>query len=188
MGKRVVWLMPVVVMVLCGVLLSTAAVGPASAVVPLPQILLEVHPNERGEGPPTTTLDNGGPFWIWPTPSGSGSYDMEVYQFFGSGSLWIQVCAQAYSASQNLANNGFAKEDIVKMLIDGQTPSDVWGIQSGLVGKAQWRGSVDAGQRLTLEFLVTQLVPGKHTLRFTASMCPVIWWIKVYDLEERMPL
>ena len=187
MSKRGVWLTPVVMLVLCAVLLSLGAVSPASAqLLPPPQILLEVHPNERGEGPPTVTLDNGGPFWTWPTPTGAGGYTMEMYTFGGSGSLWIQVCAQNYGAFQNKPNNGFGNQDTLQLSIDGQVPSDVWGIQSGPAGGYQWKGDVDQGKRLTLEFLVTGLNPGLHTLRFRASMCPVIWWIKVYDLEERM--
>jgi len=187
MRRRDVWLMPVVL--LCGVLLSLAAVTPASAQpLPPPQVLLEVHPNERGEGPPLTWLDPGGPFWVWPIPSGSGAYTMEIYKFGGSGYLWIQVCAQNFAAFQNKPNNGFGNSDTLLLWIDGQIPADVWGIQSGPPGGTQWIGdnANEQGKRLELEFMVGGLQPGLHTMRFTASMCPIIWWIKVYDLEQRM--
>jgi len=158
----------------------------AFAVPPDLQALLEVHPNERGQGPPTTTLKTGGPFWTWPTPSGSGGYTWKIYRFGGSGSLWIQVCAQNYAAFQNKPNTGFGNGDTLMLVVDGVvTPSDVWGIQSGPAGGYQWKGDVDMGKRLELEFCVTGLTPGPHTLRLTASMCPAIYWIKVYDLEPR---
>jgi len=188
MTKRAVWLTPVVLMVLCAVLLSTAAVGPAAAaMVPPPQVLLEVHPNERGEGPPGTWLDNGGPFWTWPVPGGSGAYAMEIYRFWGSEYLWIQVCAQTYGAFQNKPNAGSGNQDTLRMTVDGVTPTDIWGIQSGAPGADQWVGDVDQGRRVSLEFLtLTAPGPKGHTMVFTASMCPTIWWIKVYDLVERM--
>ena len=151
-----------------------------------PQVLLEVHPNERGQGPPSISLNTGAPFWTWPTPSGAGAYTWKNYRFGGSSSLWIQVCAQNYAAFQNKPKNGFGDQDTLMLVVDGVvTPSDVWGIQSGTPGQAQWKGDVDWGKRVSLEFCVTGLAPGLHTLRLTASMCPIVWWVKVHDLEQR---
>ena len=180
MPARVLPVLALMLVALCGLPRALGTLAPAAA-----QVLLEVHPNERGLGPPTVSLKPGGPFWIWPTPSGSGSYTWKVHRFAGSGSLWIQVCAQAYAAFQNKPHTGFGNQDSLLLVVDGVTPSDVWGIQTGPLGGYQWKGDVDQGRRLTLEFLVTGLTPGPHTLRLTGSMCPTIYWIKVYDLEKR---
>ena len=152
---------------------------------PLPEVLLEAHPNERGQGPPSISLNTGAPFWTWPTPTGAGAYTWKNYRFGGSSSLWIQVCAQNYAAFQNMPNTGFGNQDTLLLMVDAQTPSDIWGLQSGPPGGYQWKGDVDWGKRLSLEFCVTGLTPGLHTLRLTASMCPIIYWVKVYDLQPR---
>jgi hypothetical protein len=67
------------------------------------------------------------------------------------------------------------------MRIDGTVPGDVWGAMTGAAGSYQWRGDTDKGNRLTLEFRVTGLAPGKHTLEFAADETPVLWWAKVCD-------
>jgi subtilisin family serine protease len=150
--------------------------GPA---VVLPQILLEVHPNERGQGP------GGGPklgAMPW-QPSGLGPggwYKFKVYEFEGSADLWIQVCAQCFSSSQNAVGEA----DRLKLKIDGTVPNDTWGIMSGPAGSYQWHGDADIGNRLTLEFRPAGLVAGTHRIVFSADETPVIWWVRVYDLTE----
>jgi len=178
MRSRVLWGM-IGFLVACG--LAGCGRGGAGA----PQVLLEVHPNERGQGPPTTSLRTGVSPSEWPVPANAGSYAWKVYQFYGSRNLRIQVCAQTYASFQNKAKNGFGNGDALLMNIDGVTPKDLWEIQSGPAGGAQWDGDKDQGKRVTLEFLVTGLEPGKHTLDFAATMCPIIYWIKVCDLEQR---
>jgi hypothetical protein len=140
-------------------------------------VLLEVHPNERAQGP------GGGPMvgtapWQ-PSGLGPGSlYQWKAYEFDGGADLWIQVCAQCFSASQNAVGQA----DRLQLKIDGQTPPDVWGIMSGTPSH-QWDGNVDTGTRLTLEFQPGGLTAGLHTLEFWADETPIIWWIKVCDVE-----
>jgi hypothetical protein len=105
-----------------------------------------------------------------------------VYEFEGSEKLWIQVCAQCFSSAQNSGGDG----DKLQLRIDGLVPSDVWGIMSG-PGSYQWRGDVDAGQRLTLEFQPSGLTAGLHRLVFWTDETPVVWWIKVHDVAEAPP-
>ncbi|NIR00139.1 MAG: hypothetical protein GTN78_08030, partial [Gemmatimonadales bacterium] len=78
----------------------------------------------------------GGPPW---QPSGLGPgafYKWKVYEFDGSANLWIQVCAQNFSMTQNAVGTG----DKLQMVIDGQIPNDVWGIMTGVPGLFQWKG------------------------------------------------
>jgi hypothetical protein len=56
---------------------------------------------------------------------------------------------------------------------------------SGVAGSHQWKGNADGGERLTLEFQPTGLTAGVHTLEFYADETPIIWWVKVYDLDPR---
>ena len=145
---------------------------------PQPLALLDVHPNERAQGP------GGGPRvgtapWQ-PSGLGPGSlYEWKRYQFQGSENLWIQVCAQSYSASQNAVGQA----DRLKMKVDGTVPLDAWGVMSG-TPSYQWDGNADRGNRLTLEFQPPGLTTGLHSLEFWADETPALWWIKVYDLEE----
>ena len=123
-------------------------------------------------------------FWTWPVLGSGAEYLWKEYDFAGSGSLWIQVCAQNFSASQNQQNGSLTQADQLKMLVDGVVPTDVWGIQSGAPGTYQWLGGTDQGKRVTLEFLY-QGQPGLHFLKLQAEMSPAIYWIKVYDLEAK---
>ena len=114
-------------------------------------------------------------------PSGlgpGGYYDWKVYEFVGTGDLWIQVSAQCFSAGQNAVGD----DDNLRLWIDGQMPDDVWGVMSGPSGVCQWRGNNDIGDRLTLEFRPAGLSPGLHTLQFQADETPILWWVKVCDL------
>jgi PKD repeat protein len=144
-------------------------------------ILLEVHPNERGQGPSGGPRIGTGPWQPASLVSGAW-YQWKVYEFEGSADLWIQVSAQCFGKAQT----GQAENDRLLMSIDGSTPPDVWGLQSGPSGTGfdyQWNGAVDLGQRLTLEFQPAGLVAGKHEIKFKADATPVLWWIKVYDLS-----
>jgi Tol biopolymer transport system component len=155
--------------------------GPA----PLPQVLLEVHPNERGPGPTAVNRFPGLDYWTWPALVSGSAYTWKEYDFDGSASLWIQVCAQNFSAFQNSQNASLPQEDLLKLTIDGIVPSDFWGIQSGAAGSYQWKGSAEKGKRVTLEFLPAGLTPGLHQLVLQAQMSPAIYWVKVHDLEPR---
>jgi PKD repeat protein len=142
----------------------------------VPLTLLEVHPNERAQGP-------GGGLKLGTAPwqssgLGPGSwYQWKVYQFEGGADLWIQVCAQSFSGSQNAVGQA----DRLEMKVDGTSPLDVWGIQSG-TSPHQWDGDVDAGARLALEFQPSGLTGGLHTLEFLADETPILWWVKVSEL------
>jgi Tol biopolymer transport system component len=153
---------------------------------PMPEVLLEVHPNERGPGPTAVNRFPGLDYWTWPTLASGSAYTWKEYDFAGSANLWIQVCAQNFSAYQNSQNGSLAQEDLLKLTIDGIVPSDIWGIQSGAPGSYQWKGSAEKGTRVTLEFLPVGLSPGLHQLVLDAQMSPIIYWVKVYDLEERI--
>jgi PKD repeat protein len=137
---------------------------------------LEVHPNERAPGP------GGGPEigtapWQ-PSGLGPGSwYRWKVYQFEGGGNLWIQVCAQSFSSSQNAVGQA----DRLEMRVDGTSPMDAWAIMSG-ASPYQWDGDVDAGTRLELAFQPPGLTAGLHTIEFWADETPVLWWVKVSEL------
>jgi hypothetical protein len=140
-------------------------------------VLLEVHPNERAQGP------GGGPMLgtvPWQLSGlGPGDYYMwKQYEFEGSGDLWIQVSAQCFSAGQNAVGD----DDNLRLSIDGRIPDDLWGAMSGATGVCQWGGSTDAGERLVLEFQPAGLSAGLHTLEFYADETPILWWVKVCDL------
>jgi PKD repeat protein len=148
----------------------------------LSPVLLEVHPNERAQGPGGAPRIGGAPW----QPSGLGPgawYEWKVYQFDGSENLWIQVCAQSFGTSQNPVG----ASDKLKMKIDGLIPSDLWGLMSGTPGIYQWKGSTDGGKRPTLEFRPAGLSAGPHALVFEARETPIIWWVKVCDLGEAAP-
>jgi hypothetical protein len=148
-------------------------------------VLLEVHPNERGQGPSGGPRIGTGPWQPASFVSGPW-YQWKVYEFEGGADLWIQVSAQCFGKAQT----GQAENDRLLMSIDGITPPDVWGIQSGPSGTGfdyQWNGAADLGQRLTLEFQPTGLVAGRHEIKFKADATPVLWWVKVHDLGEAAP-
>jgi hypothetical protein len=174
-----------VVLVAAGVFSLLAACDtPAEAqLLNPPQVLLEVHPNERAQsatgGPSIGTAP-----WA-PASLASGPwYKWKKYVFGGSSDLWIQVCAQCFDKTQT----GAAESDKLQMRIDGLIPSDWWGIQSGPSGTGfdyQWKGGLDRGDRVTLEFFLTGLTPGSHLIDFRADGTPVIWWVKVTDMNQR---
>jgi hypothetical protein len=95
--------------------------------------------------------------------------------------LYIEVCAQNWSSAQK----GYAANDRMKLQINGLVPTDYDGIQTGVPGSWQWLGKNEMGKRVTLRFLVfgTQ---GKQALWLGAGESPLVWWIKVTDLEEHL--
>jgi hypothetical protein len=111
-------------------------------------------------------------------------YWWEHYRFVGSDALWIQVCAQNWNATQN----GTGDDDNIRMRIDGFVPVDYDLIQNGPWGAYQWKGSKENGHRWTLRFLYLgpSPLPLLHAVQFEADETPVIWWIKVTDLQEQM--
>jgi hypothetical protein len=141
----------------------------------IPQVLLEVHPNERAPGASDPQFLGWDP-WTQPTSSPASSYWWKKYEFYANGPVWIQVCAQNWDSSQK----GYGDDDNTKMQINGLTPSDYDGIQTGAA--YQWSGSKEKGARRTLRFLHVG-APGKHSLWIGADESPVLWWIKVTDLE-----
>jgi hypothetical protein len=143
---------------------------------PVGGVLLDVHPNERAQGTGGAPKIGTAPWQ--PSGLGPGSlYQWKVYEFDGGADLWIQACAQCFSASQNVVGEA----DRLQLRIDGQIPLDVWGIMSG-TPSYQWDGNVDGGNRLTLEFLPGGLAAGLHALEFRADETPILWWLKVHDL------
>jgi Tol biopolymer transport system component len=156
--------------------LDTFVRGPA----PILQVLLEVHPNERAPGTNTGQVIGVAP-WTRPGPTQPSMYWWEHYRFAGSDALWIQVCAQNWNATQN----GTGDDDNIRMRIDGFVPVDYDLIQNGPWGAYQWKGSKENGHRWTLRFLYlgASPIPVLHALQFEADETPVIWWIKVTDLE-----
>jgi hypothetical protein len=146
----------------------------------IPEVLLEVHPNERAPGSSTGQSIGGEP-WTRPGPPQFPMYWWKHYRFVGSDALWIQVCAQNWNAIQN----GTGDDDNIRMRIDGFVPVDYDLIQNGPWGAYQWRGSKENGHRWTLRFLYLGLspIPVLHALQFEADETPVIWWVKVTDLE-----
>jgi Tol biopolymer transport system component len=147
---------------------------------PVPEVLLEVHPNERAPGS-TTAQSIGGNAWIRPAHVPGAMYWWKHYRFVGSDALWIQVCAQNWNATQN----GTGDDDNIRMRIDGFVPVDYDLIQNGPWGAYQWRGSKENGHRWTLRFLYlgASPLPVLHALQFEADETPALWWIKVTDLE-----
>ncbi len=82
-----------------------------------------------------------------------------------------------------MTQNAVGDSDKLQMKIDGTIPNDVWGIMTGVPGLFQWKGDNESGNRYTLEFMPLSLQAGKHTLSFFADETPIIWWVKVCDLE-----
>ena len=149
----------------------------------IPHVLLEVHPNERAPGTNTGQSIGVAP-WTRPSPTQPSMYWWEHYRFVGSDALWIQVCAQNWNATQN----GTGDDDNIRLRIDGFVPVDYDLIQNGPWGAYQWKGSKENGHRWTLRFLYLgpSPLPLLHAVQFEADETPVIWWIKVTDLQEQM--
>jgi len=156
-------------------------VQPAQAqTYPVPEVLLEVHPNERAPGASTNQYLGKQP-WTQPTSSPAGSYWWKKYEFAAHGPLWIQVCAQNWDKTQK----GYGDHDDTQLqfpLLGPLVPVDYDGIQSGAPGSWQWAGGAESGKRTTLRFLVP-CTPGKQVLWIGADESPVLWWLKVTDLE-----
>jgi O-glycosyl hydrolase len=166
---------------------SVSATIPAAGVVSIhatvgfaPEVLLEVHPNERAPGSNTGQVI-GGNAYTRPAHVPGAMYWWKHCRFVGSDTLWIQVEAQNWNATQN----GTGDDDNLRLRIDGVTPVDYDLIQNGPFGSWQWRGSAENGHRWTLRFLYLGLspVPVLHALQFQADETPAIWWVKVTDLE-----
>jgi len=148
--------------------------------VPVPEVLLEVHPNERAPGAGTNQYLGKVP-WTQPTSSPAGSYWWKKYEFAAHGPLWIQLCAQNWDKTQK----GYGDHDDTQLqfpLLGPLIPVDYDGIQSGAAGTWQWAGGMESGKRVTLRFLVP-CTPGKQVLWIGADESPVLWWLKVIDLE-----
>ena len=146
----------------------------------VPQVLLEVHPNERAPGAGTNQYLGKQP-WTQPTSSPAGSYWWKKYEFAAHGPLWVQVCAQNWDKVQK----GYADHDDTQLqfpLLGPLIPVDYDGIQSGAPGTWQWAGGAESGKRTTLRFLVP-VTPGKQVLWIGAYESPVLWWLKVTELE-----
>jgi immune inhibitor A len=146
----------------------------------VPEVLLEVHPNERAPGS-STGQAIGGKAWTRPAHAVGPMYWWKHHRFVGSDTLWIQVEAQNWNAGQN----GTGDDDNLRVRIDGFTPVDYDLIQNGPLGSWQWKGSVESGHRWTLRFLYpgASPIPKLHALQFEADETPAIWWVKVTDLE-----
>jgi len=181
---------------LAGVIMAVMVAGlaaPGCAQIgpwPMPEVLLEVHPNERAPGMGTAWYLGGAP-WTQPMAGPpQGSYWWQKYEFAagdpgqgqgGPVALWIQVCAQNWDKTQK----GYADHDDTKLYVNGVAPVDYDLIQTGPAGGWQWLGQNEAGKRITLRFLVPS-VQGKQSLWIGADESPALWWIKVTDLEEHM--
>ena len=149
----------------------------APAGVPVPNVVLELHPNERAPGMNTPWILGGAP-WTQPMAGPpQGSYWWKKYEFAAHGPLWIQVCAENWDKTQK----GYLDHDDTKLQVNGVAPTDYDGIQSG-TGSWQWTGGAESGKRVTLRFLVP-CTPGKQTLWVGADESPALWWLKVIDLE-----
>jgi hypothetical protein len=103
----------------------------------------------------------------------------QKYVFAASGLLWVQVCAQNWDSFQK----GYASDDNTWLDVNGVKPVDWDGIQNGPPGGWQWVGNKEKGQRWTLRFLCFGQL-GKQSLMIGADESPLVWWIKVTDLEE----
>jgi len=141
------------------------------------KVLLEVHPNERAPGVATTQYLGKSP-WTQPTSTPAANYWWKTYEFAAHGPLWIQLCAQNWSSAQK----AYAANDRTKLQVNGLVPTDYDLIQSGTPGSWQWLGKTDQGKRVTLRFLAP-VAPGKQALWIGAAESPVLWWLKVIDLE-----
>jgi len=157
---------------------SAATMSADIAVTPIvPQVLLEVHPNERAPGASSAQYIGAQP-WTQPmTGPPQGSYWWKKYEFAAHGPLWIQVCAENWDKTQK----GYLDHDDTKLQVNGVAPTDYDGIQSG-TGSWQWTGGMESGKRVTLRFLVP-CTPGKQVLWLGADESPALWWLKVIDLE-----
>ncbi len=180
-------------------LLGALAVGAAQAQPVMnnySDTLLSVHPNERAPGLGSGAIKIGTAPW---TSSGlpGGWYTVKLYKFCEPGAwgyeeeycIQVRVCAQNYSKTQN--SQGL--DDRLWMKIDGLTPTDAFGVQSGPVGQYQWKGNTDAGDRKTLTFdFPGGLGAGEHTIKFEAKNTPILWWIEVDQVRccvcEGVPL
>jgi len=182
LGKSVA----VVGLLTCAALLCGLAAPALAQGWPVPEVVLEVHPNERGDGVSAVAGNQfiGAAPWSKPVPGPVATYWWQDYVFAASGHLWIQVCAQNWSKAQN----GGIDDDNTMLFINGVFPADWDGIQTGVPGASQWRGDLEKAQRWTLRFLVMGK-SGKQLLRIGADETPVVWWVKVTDLEpgEIMP-
>jgi len=184
--------------VLAGVIMAVMVAGLAAPICaqvgpwPMPEVLLEVHPNERAPGKSTSWYLGGAP-WTQPMIGPFGSYWWQKYEFAagdpwqapgGPVALWVQICAQNWDKLQK----GYADHDDTQLqfpLLGPLVPVDYDGIQSGVAGTWQWAGGAESGKRTTLRFLVLT-TQGKQTMWIGADESPVLWWIKVSDLEEHM--
>jgi hypothetical protein len=184
MWKQTVGESPVALTVVCCLALVCGLAGAAFAQSwPEPEVLLEVRPNERGDGTSGGAAGSqmlGAAPWSKPVAGPVGPYWWQRYRFgTTSGLLWIQVCAQNWSKSQN----GGTDDDGTLLWIDGfGMPTDWDGIQNGPPGGWQWVGDIEAGQRWTLRFL-SPGPSGLQSIRIGADETPVVWWVKVTDLE-----
>jgi len=145
-----------------------------------PEVVLEVHPNERAPGASTNQYLGKQP-WTQPTSSAAGSYWWKKYEFAAHGPLWVQICAQNWDKTQK----GYGDHDDTQLqfpFLGPLVPVDYDGIQSGAAGTWQWAGGAESGKRTTLRFLVP-CTPGKQVLWIGADESPVLWWLKVIDLE-----
>ncbi len=149
----------------------------------VPQVLLEVHPNERAPGRAAGAggASLGGPYWVDPIGKLVAVYWWQEYKFAASGVLWVQVCAQNWTGTQN----GDGDDDNTKVAVNGVALADYDGIQNGPPGGWQWIGATEAGQRWTLRFLAVG-APGMQSVKIAADQAPVLWWVKVTDLEPQV--
>ncbi len=146
----------------------------------VPKAVLEVHPNERAPGRTIGAggASLGGPYWVDPINKLVAGYWWQEYRFAASGVLSVQVCAQNWAATQN----GDGDDDNTKVAINGVALADYDGIQNGPPGGWQWIGATEQGQRWTLRFLALG-APGMQSVKIAADQAPVLWWVKVTDLE-----
>jgi len=142
-----------------------------------PEVLLEVHPNERAPGASTAQYLGKEP-WTQPSTTPAATYWWQMHEFAAHGPLWIQLCAQNWDSAQK----GYAGNDRTKLVVNGLTPTDYDLMQTGAPGSWQWLGKNEKGKRVTLRFL-TPTTPGKQALWIGAAESPVLWWLKVTDLE-----
>ena len=169
---------------LAGVIMAVMVAGLAAPVCaqlgpwPMPEVLLEVHPNERAPGASSDQY-LGKPPWTQPmTGPARGSYWWKKHEFAAHGPLWVQACLQNWDKTQK----GYADHDDTKLYVNGVAPADYDLIQTGPAGGWQWLGQNEGGKRVTLRFLVP-VTPGKQVLWIGADESPALWWLKVIDLE-----
>jgi len=144
------------------------------------RVVLETHPNERAPGSSTIQYLGREP-WSQPTNTPAATYWWKLHEFAAHGPLWIQLCAQNWDSAQK----GYAASDRTKLQVNGLVPTDYDLIQTGAPGSWQWLGKNEKGRRVTLRFLVPT-TPGKQALWIGAGESPVLWWLKVIDLEPEV--